>query len=90
MGLGKAFDAVMDWAMEGSAFASLVKVFGIAIPATGVLLGVLASPFIYVAGSNERAFKNELVEMDSRPTAIFNSVADCVNKGFDRSSCEIS
>ena len=90
MGLGEAFDAVTDWAMEGSTFSSLAKFTGVSLAAAGVLLGVLAAPFIYVADSNERAFKNELVEMDKRPTAIFNSVADCMNQGFDKSSCEAS
>src|ERR1035437_7299588 len=73
----------MDWVDDGSMPVSLAKMFGVV--ALGV--GVLASPFIYMAVSNQNAYKNDLAEMDSQPTVVFNSVTDCVNKGFDQASC---
>lgn len=90
MGLGDAFDAVMDWAMDGNTFVSMVKTLGVVGVASAAALAVIMAPFIYVANGNQRDFRNDLAEMDSRPTVVFNSVADCTAKGFSQAACEES
>jgi hypothetical protein len=86
MGIGDAFDAVTDWAMEGSTLWSLTKFFGI----VSLGMAALASPFFIIANHNENAFKNEVAEIDGRPSVIFNSAADCAAKGFDQTACKAS
>ncbi|MDP2204989.1 MAG: hypothetical protein Q8K65_01635 [Alphaproteobacteria bacterium] len=86
MGIGRAFDRLADWAMEGSAVASFAKTAALVTCAAAVL----ASPFVYYAQSNNDALKQTIEEIDSGRSEIFNSVAACQTRGYSAEACSAS
>jgi hypothetical protein len=86
MGIGRAFDSVMDWATEGSAVASFAKMTALTTCAVAVFL----SPFVYHANSNSDALKQTIEEIDSGRSAVFNSVAACEARGYSTAECNAS
>ncbi|MBU0858709.1 MAG: hypothetical protein KJ667_02110 [Alphaproteobacteria bacterium] len=83
MGLGRMFDAYMDWTMEGSAVTSFAKLFG----SVAVGAAVIASPFVYVAHQNNQEMQRTFADLDSRRTAVFQSVRDCTAQHFSATAC---
>ena len=86
MSMLEAIDSYMDWVMDGSTPWSLTKLFGTA----ALAFGLIASPFIYTGYQNEHAMQQRIEMLDKSPTQIFNSVAQCVEKGHDKTACEAS
>ncbi len=87
MGIGRAFEVWAGWAMDCESIAcSMTKVLG----SVGVVLGVLAAPFMYMADQNQREFEETVEGLDQKPTVVFSSVANCTEKGFTAASCATS
>lgn len=84
--IGDAFDSYMDWTMSGSMPWSLTKLFASA----ALAVSLIASPFVYVGYQNSVAMQKRIEMLDKSPTQIFNSVAQCVEKGHDQAACEAS
>ncbi|MFN7113977.1 MAG: hypothetical protein ACK4PK_06420 [Alphaproteobacteria bacterium] len=86
MGIGRALDRVMDWAMEGSSLAAFTKTMALA----GCAVAALISPFVYYANSNNDALKQTIEEIDRGRSEIFNSVAACEARGYRAEACSAS
>ena len=86
MGIGRAFDATMDWMMSGPMPWALTKTFGCIALATAII----ASPFVYISNQNANALQNRMDSLDSQYTHVFNSVSGCMDEGYPRDACEAS
>lgn len=86
MGIGRAFDKVTDWASEGNTFAVFLKSTALVTCATAALL----SPFVYHAHNNVDALQQTIEEIESGRSAVFNSVAACVEQGYSAEKCSAS
>lgn len=88
MGLGNAFDRVMDWTMEGNMAWSMTKFFGVAAVGGTIVLGAIALPILYIASQNVEDMNARFNALDQRPSVVFNSVAACTAKGYTPESCD--
>lgn len=84
--IGDSVDSFRHWLTSGSDLGALAKLVGVLVLATGAILG----PFLYIADRNSEALERTMADLDNRPTVVFNAVAACVGKGYDRKSCELS
>jgi len=84
--LGDAFEATMDWLTDGSTPWAMTKLIG----AWMIALGLIASPFAYVAMQNAQALQTRIESLDTRPTHIFNNVASCMQAGYTQADCTAS
>lgn len=69
MGIGKAFDVLGDWVSSGSDLASFSKIIGVSVLGVGVLL----SPFVYVANKNSDELDALIKEIDRVRPALFST-----------------
>lgn len=90
MGIGRAFDAVMDWAAEGSALGSFFKMAALATVGTGGILALVITPFAIVANNNNNELLDTMRRIDeSGYTQVFNSMAQCTAQ-HDAAACRQS
>lgn len=86
MGIGTAFDQLMNWTMEGSTAASFTKFIGVlALPTAAIM-----APIQYFSSNNAEDLERTFEDLDSRPTIVFQSVASCTNEGYSYVDCEAS
>lgn len=81
-----AADAAQDWLAQGSPLWSGAKLTA----AVTLAVGALLSPIAAVGYSNYSAMQDRLAALDTRPTHVFASVADCAAKGYAPAACEAS
>lgn len=86
MGIGRAFDNLMEWSTEGSAPVAFAKM---ALVSTLAIAAVI-SPFVYLGKVNHDELKQTLEEIDAGRSHIFNSVAACEAQGYSVEACSAS
>ena len=86
MGIGSLLNRLMDWTEEGGDNAMYAKSFALAAIPAAVLSGVV----FHVSAQNLEALEETFENLDSRPTVVFQSVADCVDKKYVQFECESS
>lgn len=82
--IGKTIDAIGDWVHRGSDAASMAKFLSVC----GVVIGVVATPFAYLASVNENELDDVIRVLDRTPHSVFASVDRCIAGEFSRAACE--
>ncbi len=86
MSIGRKFGNFMDWMMEGSSPVVITKITG----AIAAVTGAIMVPFICISIHNSNQLEKTFKKLDQGPTIVFNSVSECVAKGYSPEECEAS
>lgn len=88
--IGRMFENIMDWAMEGSAPWAVTKLLGVCIVGAGLIMTPIIAAVNHFSKKNQNEYGELVNNIDAGKNRVFRSVDDCSLKGISKDDCRDS